>query len=187
MSTDTPTVLLVEDEEQITALYEGWLDEAYEVRTAHDGEAGLELLDEDIDVALLDRRMTGLSGDELLDRMRERDVDCPVAMVTGVEPTTDALALGFEDYLVKPVGREELLETVDRLYRLTTYDDRIQRKFALASKLAVIESRIDEEKLERHDAYARPRAEVDELSEERTQWQSELSSEDFATLFSLTA
>ncbi|CQH54524.1 receiver box response regulator [Halobacterium hubeiense] len=137
-SADEATVLVVDDEEGLADLYAIWLRDRYTVETAYDGEAALDALDEDVDAVLLDRQMPGVSGDDVLDAIRERGLDCRVAMVTAVEPELDIVDLGFDDYLRKPVDRETLRETVDRLLRRSTYDDTVQQYFAAARKHALL-------------------------------------------------
>ncbi|WP_348608575.1 response regulator transcription factor [Halobaculum rarum] len=137
---ERPVVLVVEDEPDLADLYAAWLGGDYDVRTAYGGEKALDELGDDIDVILLDRRMPGLSGDEVLDEVRARGIDARVAMVTAVEPDFDIIEMGFDDYLVKPVTRESLLETVEGLYTRSTYDSRVQEFFAVSSKMAVLEA-----------------------------------------------
>ncbi|MCD2199350.1 response regulator [Halobacterium sp. KA-4] len=137
-SADEATVLVVDDEEGLADLYAIWLRDRYTVETAYDGEAALTALDEDVDVVLLDRQMPGVSGDDVLETIRERGLDCRVAMVTAVEPELDIVDLGFDDYLRKPVDRETLRETVDRLLRRSAYDETVQRYFAAARKHALL-------------------------------------------------
>ena len=129
-----PTVLVVEDEPDLADLYSAWLEREYPVRTALDGEEALSELGPGVDIVLLDRRMPGLSGDEVLARIQESSVECRVAMVTAVEPDIDIIEMGFDDYLVKPISRDELLETVRELLALTTYDERIREYYALTAK-----------------------------------------------------
>lgn len=95
----TGTVLIVEDEQPLADLYAAWLTETYSIRTAYDGEQALDQLDEQVAVVLLDRRMPQLSGDDVLERIRERNYDCHVAMVSGVHPDFDIIEMGFDDYL----------------------------------------------------------------------------------------
>ena len=135
-----PVVLVVEDEPDLADLYAAWLGAEYDVRTAYGGEEALDKLDDTVDAVLLDRRMPGLSGDEVLVAVRDRGINCRVAMVTAVEPDFDIVAMGFDDYLVKPVTRESLAETVESLVRRNEYDSGVQELFALASKKAVLES-----------------------------------------------
>lgn len=137
---DSVSVLVVEDEPDLAALYATWLDDEYDVETAYDGNEALEAIDEDIDIVLLDRRMPGLSGDTVLDTIRERGLDCRVAMVTAVEPDFDIVGMGFDDYLVKPVSKEELQSIIEQLLLRSTYDKQLQEFFAVASKKALLDA-----------------------------------------------
>ncbi|MFB6198048.1 MAG: response regulator transcription factor, partial [Halobacteriaceae archaeon] len=78
-----------------------------------DGQSALAQLDESIDIALLDRRMPNLTGDEVLAQVRDRDLDVQVAMVTAVDPDFDVIKMGFDDYVVKPVTKSDLFDLVD--------------------------------------------------------------------------
>ena len=60
----TATVLIVDDEQNLTTLYAAWLEPDYDVVTATSGSEAVTELDSDVDVALLDRRMPETSGDE---------------------------------------------------------------------------------------------------------------------------
>ncbi|MFB6270737.1 MAG: response regulator [Halobacterium sp.] len=93
----TATVLVVEDETPLAALYERWLSDAYRVRVANTGGDALDRFDGAVDVVLLDRRLPDRPGSEVLERIRGHDSDCQVAMVTAVEPDEDVLEMGFDD------------------------------------------------------------------------------------------
>jgi DNA-binding response OmpR family regulator len=120
-----PRVLVVDDDPQVAGLYAEWLADDYRVTTADGGEAALDAIEEldRVDAVLLDRRMPDLAGDLVLVLLRDRGIDCPVAMVTAVEPDVDVVSLGFDDYLTKPAERAELRETVDVLVSLDSVDD----------------------------------------------------------------
>jgi DNA-binding response OmpR family regulator len=163
MSADQPLVLIVEDEPDLADLYATWLRENCTVRVAYGGHEALDELDEDVDVVLLDRRMPDLSGDEALAEIRNRGFDCRVAMVTAVEPDFDIVAMGFDDYLVKPVSKEALEETVDNLLRRNTYNDGVQELFSLASKKALLESEKEATALEENEEYQELDARLSEL------------------------
>ncbi|QLG27122.1 HalX domain-containing protein [Halorarum halophilum] len=165
MSDDPPVVLVVEDEPDLADLYAAWLGDDYDVRTAYGGQEALEQLDEDVSIVLLDRRMPGLSGDEVLVAVRDHGIECRVAMVTAVEPDFDIVAMGFDDYLVKPVTREALTETVESLLRRSEYDTGVQEYFALASKKAVLESEKGRAALEESDEYRDLDARLEHLRE----------------------
>ncbi|UTF53810.1 response regulator transcription factor [Natronosalvus rutilus] len=134
-----PHVLIVEDEPNLATLYGAWLEDEVSVETAYDGTDALDAIDETVDIVLLDRRMPGLPGDTVLETIRQRDLDCRVAMVTAVEPDFDIIGLGFDDYLVKPVSKTELTSLIDQLLLRSSYDDQLQKFFALASKKALLD------------------------------------------------
>jgi DNA-binding response OmpR family regulator len=166
MSEDRPTVLVVEDEPDLADLYAEWLKGEYTVRTAYGGEQALEVVDDDVDIVLLDRRMPDLSGDEVLDAIRERGIECRVSMVTAVEPDFDIVEMGFDDYLVKPVSRDGLLETVSNLLLRSEYDEGMQELFSLASKKALLEAERGSAELENHDEYQELTDHIQELRTE---------------------
>jgi DNA-binding response OmpR family regulator len=112
--------------------------EEYEVRTATGGPEALDLVDEEVDVALLDRRMPRMSGDELLDKLRERGIEAKVAMLTAVDPDVDIVDMPFDDYRTKPVAAAELRGLVRTLLLRASYDERCQEFFQLASKKAAL-------------------------------------------------
>ncbi|WP_416839459.1 response regulator transcription factor [Haloferax sp. DFSO52] len=166
MSAEQPLVLVVEDEPDLADLYATWLRDDYRVRVAYGGREALDELDDEVDVVLLDRRMPDLSGDEALTEIRNHGFDCRVAMVTAVEPDFDIIAMGFDDYLVKPVSREALTDTVSNLILRNTYDVGIQDLFSLASKKALLESEKDETTLKDNDEYQRLTEQLDRLKNE---------------------
>jgi len=169
MSQSDPVVLIVEDEPDVAETYELWLAEAYEVRTARDGDEGLELLDESVDIVLLDRMMPGLSGDEVLEHIREDDLGCRVAMVTAVEPDFDILEMGFDAYLSKPIKSDQLLETVENLLERSEYDSLLQEYYSLVEKQATLEASKSRAELADSEEYAQLKDDIanlrDELSE----------------------
>ncbi|APW99082.1 DNA-binding protein [Halobiforma lacisalsi AJ5] len=177
MATDTPSVLIVEDEPDLANLYAAWLESEYDVRTAYDGDDALAAIDESIDVVLLDRRMPGLSGDTVLETIREHDLDCYVAMVTAIEPDFDIVGMGFDDYLVKPVSKEELLRIVDQLLLRSSYDDQLREFFALASKKALLDAQKSEAELESSREYAELEDRLAALRAHVTETTSELLEE----------
>lgn len=160
---DKPTVLVVEDERALIELYVRWLEDGYNVRTAGGGKEALEKMDQDVDVVLLDRLMPGMSGDEVLEEVQDRIPDCKVAMVTAVEPDFDVIRMGFDDYLTKPVERDQLLETVERLLGRSEFADLEQELYALVSKQAALRSTKPEEELEESEEFAELEDRIAEL------------------------
>ncbi|MFQ3283468.1 MAG: DNA-binding response OmpR family regulator [Natronomonas sp.] len=114
MPSENATILAVDDERGLVDIYRTWFGDKYDVRTAFGGREALSAFDDSVDLVVLDRRMPGLSGDEVLETLREDGHDCPVVMVTAVEPDEGMVELPFDEYVVKPIDREELLDTVEQ-------------------------------------------------------------------------
>ena len=176
--TDTPTVLVVEDEQHLADLYTDYLADSYDVRTAYSGEEGLEMLSNDIDVVLLDRRMPVVSGSEVLADIGERGLDSRVAMVTAVNPDFDIIEMGVDDYLVKPVTREELLETVERLQKIAAYNEQLQALTTRKLKRNVLQVEKTPTELEGSERYQKLQREIDEIAAEVDELAAELDVEE---------
>ena len=138
---DRPTVLVVDDDRALADTCEYWLREEYDVRVAYGGTQALEQVGDSVDVVLLDRRMPDVSGDDVLEEIDARGLDCRVAMMTAVAPDTDIVEMPFDEYLVKPVDEESVTEAVEELLVRAEFDDRIREYFALASTEAVLDGR----------------------------------------------
>jgi DNA-binding response OmpR family regulator len=178
MSPDQSTVLIVDDEQDVADLYAMWLQDDYRVQSAYEGDKALNVLDESVDIVLLDRRMPGQSGDEVLEEIRERELNCRVVMVTAVKPDFDILELGFDDYLVKPVSKDDLHEIVEQMLTRVDYGSKLQDYYSLVSKRAVLESEKDPETLEASDDYARLEKEIEDLSAEVDDTRNQLDDHD---------
>jgi two-component system, NtrC family, response regulator AtoC len=113
------TVLIVDDERTLARAVKAFLAEAgYEAEVAGDGEKALELLPHlRPDVVFADVRLPGMSGIDLLRRIREFDPAIPVIIMTAygtIEGAVEAVKLGAFDYMKKPVDLEELKLLADR-------------------------------------------------------------------------
>lgn len=132
-------IVVVDDEERIADVYASFLDDEYETTTAYDGRAALEVVDDEVDLVLLDRRMPGLSGDEVLERLRDRGYEGRVVLVTALDPGFDVVDMPFEQYVTKPVPRDELHAVVHQELLRATYDDALQEYLRLRAKVSAIE------------------------------------------------
>ncbi len=158
-----PDVLVVDDETRLADLFAAWLEPTWAVATAYDGEEALEMLADSIEVVLLDRRMPGRSGDDVLRKIRDAGCNCRVVMVTAVDPDFDIIEMGFDDYLVKPVSKEELVEVVESVSRRADYEADVRQYYSLVSKKALLETEKTEWELEDNEEYRRLRERVDRL------------------------
>jgi DNA-binding response OmpR family regulator len=164
MSDQPVEILVVDDESRLADLFAAWLTSDWSVETAYDGESALEAMQESVEIVLLDRRMPGLSGDEVLSEIRDQGYDCRVVMVTAVDPDFDIIEMGFDDYLVKPVSKDELLGVVDRVQTRSDYESDIQRYYSLVSKKSLLEAEKSDRELEESDEYTELCNQVDSLS-----------------------
>ncbi|MRH90638.1 response regulator [Nocardia sp. SYP-A9097] len=115
-------VLVVEDEQRLARTIARGLElEGFVVQLAHTGSEGLWwAIEDDFDVIVLDIMLPGLSGYEVLRRLRHRDVSTPVLMLTakdGDYEQADALDLGADDYLTKPFSFVVLIARLRALLR----------------------------------------------------------------------
>jgi two-component system, NtrC family, response regulator AtoC len=113
------TVLIVDDEHTLARSAKAFLaDHGYEAEVAGTGEKALELLERlQPDIVFADVRLPGMSGIDLLKRIREFDPVIPVIMLTAygsIEGAVEAVKLGAFDYVKKPVDLEELKLLADR-------------------------------------------------------------------------
>lgn len=116
-------ILIVEDEEKIARLLELELTyEGYQVTKVYDGmEAMHQYREKEWDLILLDVMLPGLSGMEILRRIRGNDTVTPVILLTAkgaVEDKVTGLDFGANDYVTKPFQIEELLARVRAALRL---------------------------------------------------------------------
>ncbi|WP_424018708.1 response regulator [Halorientalis pallida] len=166
MSQGSPVVLVVDDNRAIANTYTAFLSDEYDVRTAYNGKEALDELDETVDVVLLDRRMPEVSGDAVLEEIESRQLDCRVVMLTAVDPDFDIIDMGFDEYLVKPIEREELNEVVSEMLERATYDDDFRRFLALVSKKATLEKEKSSAELEASDEYAKIKQRLNDRREQ---------------------
>jgi two-component system response regulator AdeR len=135
-----PQVLVVEDERELADLYADYLSDDYDTTVVYGGAAAIDAIHDGLDVVLLDRRMPDVSGEEVLSAIQGRSFTCRVAMVTALEPDFEVVDMPVDDYVVKPVGPEELVETVEQLVARATYDEQVREHVALVSKKAALEA-----------------------------------------------
>ena len=134
--TDAARVLVVDDDRAVRAALRVNLRKAgYDVVLVTTvEEAQVALAAQDVDLVLTDVRMPGATGLDLLDHIRTSRPELPVVVMTGygsVSDAVDAMRRGASHYLIKPVGKEELLLVLERLLaqtRLLAEVDSLRRR-----------------------------------------------------------
>lgn len=161
-----PTVLVADDDRRLADMHAEWLGQEYDVRIAYEGKEALKALGDDIDLVVLDRRMPGLTGDELVDWIRTNHLDCRIVMLTSQDPGTDILTLGFDEYLTKPAEQSEILDVVDAVLSRREYNERVREYLALRSKQALLRAELAYEDRQENDDFDRLVTRIEELEAE---------------------
>ena len=117
-----PSILIVDDEPGVRSALSGVLrDEGYEVESAESGEACLDrLARQAYDVVVLDIWLPGMDGLATLSRMRERQIDSQVVIISGhgnVESAVRAIKMGAFDFVEKPLSLEKTVLVVRNALR----------------------------------------------------------------------
>jgi DNA-binding NtrC family response regulator len=118
-SLDTPRILVVDDDREFQrSLIKIFLKAGYQVNVASDSVQALAILDRrHCDLIVLDLKMPGKSGLEVLREIKTKTPDSKVIVVTAFGDSashSEAMATGACDYLNKPVKRKEILEASKR-------------------------------------------------------------------------
>ncbi len=135
---DKPNVLLVDDEPELLAGLVNVLERrGLAVRTAVSGEDALAVLaDTWIDVVVIDIKMPGMSGLELLKRIRSERPDVEVLMLTGhprVDDASEAIKLGAAYFLTKPFDTAELVMRIESAFHRRRQTFRRRQEEAIRS------------------------------------------------------
>lgn len=192
MSDDT--ILVVEDDPTVTHLYNQFLEPEYTVVTTTTAAEAIDVLHgesapegeelpESVDAVLLDRRLPDEPGETVLDVIEEEDLDCRVAMVTGVEPDFDIVDMGFDLYILKPVERDELMDAVDTLFVRSEYGGLLREAASLASKRALLEANKSEDELDASEEYSELLDRMADLDDELMDLADSLSADDYRVMF----
>ena len=117
-------VMIIDDESDVRDILKLHLsEENYQIIEAENGQEGMDLLKSgdnliNVGVILCDIRMPKVNGVECIQYIRQEAPGIPIVVVTGFPDTQLAVKLmnqGVKDYLVKPVDKEKLLSTVEKL------------------------------------------------------------------------
>ena len=149
---DTPRLLIVEDDPELSTGLQLYLDaQGYDVTVVATGAEGLDHAAAlpGYDLLVLDGKLPGKSGFDILREIRSRGVSTPVLMLTGLGSHEDRMRgyeLGADDYLTKPFSTEELLARVQAILRRAAPDPTLATGSYAVGGLTV---NLDDDRIER--------------------------------------
>lgn len=128
-------ILLIEDEIQLARKVVSSLEQAgHELRMTNCGETALQILDVfAFDLMVIDVRLPGIDGFEVLRQLRQKQISSRVLMLTAageVHDKVNALQLGADDYLTKPFAMQELLARIEALGRRYPQEPKVTLRVA---------------------------------------------------------
>jgi DNA-binding NtrC family response regulator len=144
-------VLMVDDEEDfVTTLAERMKMRDLDSEVALDGEQALQMVEGDIpDVMVLDLKMPGIDGMEVLRRVRQAYPQVQVVILTGhgsEKDEAEATRLGAFAYLQKPVDIEKLVRTLKNAYKKKVEDTMVAAAFAEEGEFQTAKEILDQKK-----------------------------------------
>ncbi|QGA80854.1 winged helix-turn-helix transcriptional regulator [Candidatus Nanohalobium constans] len=155
-------VLVVEDEESLADLYVNWLSSKYDVLKAVSGNEALEKIGRDVDLVVLDRELPDSSGEQISSKISEV-YDCSIMFTTAHDPEVDIVDMPVDEYLTKPVSKDELLNAVSEIVDGDMTD--LERNLrSLKAKKDVLESEKDLSNLEDKEKYQDLLDRIEELN-----------------------
>ena len=117
-------LLIVDDEQSLrTIMKDELIEQGYDVNDADNGKTALDILRKNIhDVVILDIRMDGMDGLEVLRQIRKDNLAHKVIMLTGVDElkiARESLELGANDFMTKPFQFQNLFACIERVLKET--------------------------------------------------------------------
>lgn len=115
------TILVVDDEQTVLESFRIILKDNYRILTASSGEKALKVLDDELpDLMILDLKMLGMSGMDVLQKVSQSFPGLPVIIVTAtkdIKSVIEAMKLGATDFVVKPFDVDEIKLLIDKTLR----------------------------------------------------------------------
>jgi DNA-binding NtrC family response regulator len=147
-------ILVIDDELFVRdLLYDFFTKLEYAVTAAPDGDAGLHACrNESFDVALVDLKMPGKGGIEVLTEMVRLDSSLPVVMMTGyptIDSSIEAIRRGAYDYIIKPFKLQDLKELTERAIKERSFARQIDE---LRNRLSTVENELRQYRAIHNDA-----------------------------------
>lgn len=132
-------LMIVDDEPIVRRSLSDWLkEEGFDIFTAEDGYKAIELIEkEKVDCVILDLKMPGMDGIQVLKEIKRRRPETKVIMITAygtIQNAVEAMKIGAYDYITKPFEPEDIVESIRRALSLTS------------AKFEIVQEAITEEK-----------------------------------------
>ncbi len=132
-------ILIIEDEEILRFTFKSFLSkDGHDVITAEDYHSALKVIDEsELDLIIADILLGGKTGIDILRKVKEKGMKCPVIMITGqpsIETAAEAVRLGAYDYIPKPVEKHDLIKITNRAFQYKSVLDAKDRMEAEKEK-----------------------------------------------------
>jgi two-component system response regulator HydG len=159
-------VLVVDDELAMRESIAAWLrQDGYQVAVADSGQAALDLMEaRPFDLALVDIKMPGMDGLELLGRIKQEHPDTLVIIITAygsIESSVEAMKAGASDYLLKPFDPEQLMLLLEKMGRQRAL---LKENLALRQRLAQGECALFEDLVGSSPAMLRVFEQIEEVA-----------------------
>lgn len=162
LASTQPTVLLADGDPRITAMFESWLGDRYDVLRAHDGDALADHLREPPDVLLVER---GLPDADPARVLRTARTECRTILLLGKRPDLELLDLPCDDVIRKPVVRNTAIDAIETQLERAGEPEAERTRASLAARCAILESVLPRESLEGSLEFFEASTRIDALEE----------------------
>jgi DNA-binding response OmpR family regulator len=159
------TVVVIDDTEGGRELYREWLGDECAVRTAGDAQAGVDVLDHEVDLVILDRELSGVDGRDAAVELDSHVNGVHIVMVSWQAADFDIVEYPIDSYVEKPVTEDDVIALIEQYRTQRSYQADLEEYFSLTSKLAAIEAEHSPDELESNPEYDRLKARVEEKQE----------------------
>ncbi len=128
--TQKRSILVVDDESSVREAIRMILKPKYEVYTAADGQEAIQCIQkEKIDIVTLDLKMPGLSGIDVLKKIKQHNMDIEVVVISGYgtpQNLQEATRQGAGDFITKPFHAPDLINSICKSLERRTYNLRLK-------------------------------------------------------------
>ncbi len=159
------SILIIDDEKNIRFTLKKSLEGDYEVVTAVNGEDGIEKFKEnEFDLTLLDMKLPGMDGMEVLKQIKDIDKTADIIIITGfgsVDSAVETMKLGAIDYLRKPFTPDEIKEIVEEVIERKEKELKEENLESYEDYLTFAKSCINSQQLEKGYEYIKKAVSMD--------------------------